>query len=346
MPGTDTTEELIEILDGIEGRRYAVVDAAHFDNLQDLLTDAGLPFHPLYLDEKDPSPDTEIAGPHLVELPSRSSARKLIALADNKPAIVWWVWPEHGEATTDEIYRHLRRLNVAEIPGKPKDPDTTGDDDETKSTEGAASAEAAIHAGDHENHSNHTHDDNEPVAPPDSYNIVIFRHSDPRVMAMLLPLLDAAQVSRLFGDAEAIVIDQDKVASFPRPRQLPLKPRGLLRILPEQYGTLDKRNQSRNDDFIAKYLQRVLPEATHELSRDQLYEMVRQAEANRRSLGIRSQKSAAKWAYLEMFTGGRILQQDGVRRYMTNGEHTPDRKVDLMMRSLSAAYRQIGKTGP
>ena len=169
-------------------------DAAHFDNLQDLLTKAGLPFHPLYLDEKDPAPGAEIAGPHLVELPTRASARKLIALADDKPAIVWWVWPEHGDATTTEIYRHLRRLNVVEIPSDRFDADEHPP---------AATDIGLINQVDH----GHEHAPQPPKT--ESYDLVIFRHADPNAIAMLLPLLDAPQVSRLFGDAMGIVVDTE-----------------------------------------------------------------------------------------------------------------------------------------
>jgi hypothetical protein len=331
-----SVEELVAALDNLPGRKFAVVDAAHFGDLQGELRQADLAFRPLYLDEL--GKDVEAAGPHLVPLTDRNAARRLHALAGEKPAVVWWAWPDQGAATDEAIYRHLRTINMAEIPAE------TGDD----AADGVEPDAPTPHDHAHHDHVHHHHHDVPPPQPSERYELVVFRHADPRVMAMLLPLLDAGQVSRLFGEATGLVVgapDEASAKSFPRPLDLPKKPRGWLKIGRERYEELNVVAQKRHENWIANYLRRVAPEVTRDLSAEQLGDMVRLAESNRRSLGIRTQRAAAKWAYLEMITAGRILQQDGVRRYMTDGEHAPDRKVDLMMRSLSSAYRHLGRQG-
>ena len=47
---------------------FGVVDAAHFDNLPAILTEAGVPSRPLYLSEDEDRTDTRLLGPHLVDL--------------------------------------------------------------------------------------------------------------------------------------------------------------------------------------------------------------------------------------------------------------------------------------
>ncbi|AKI00504.1 protein of unknown function (DUF4123) [Hoeflea sp. IMCC20628] len=311
MPGADTTEELIKILDGIEGRRYAVVDAAHFDNLQDLLNEVGLPFHPLYLDEKDPSPDTEIAGPHLVELPTRGSARKLIALADGKPAIVWWVWPERGDGTTDEIYRHLRRLNVVEIPEENVAPDMPDEEEDSAGTLDAAGEKNG--ARDHGDHG-------PPPAGPQRYELVIFRHGDPSVMAMLLPLLDAALVSRLFGDANYIVVDQGNLASFPRPQFLPEKPRGWFRIERVEYRQIEELRLNWLSQRTGKYLRQYASNYITGMSNTDFHSNTKNWIIEAKKFGVTEESAFRKWCFLQAISKGRIHSNPVFRRHFTGNQ--------------------------
>jgi Domain of unknown function (DUF4123) len=226
---------LIDALERIEGRKFAVLDAAHFDDLQTALKALSLPFTPLYLDERDEN--ALAAGPHLVPLPDRDAAKAVARLCAEKPAVVWWVWPDEGEATQGNLVRHLRGINMAEIPVDRYDADPARPDDDggAAAALAAAEAEAAAHSHAHEGH------DHPPFVPPVRYELVLFRHADASVMAMLLPFLDADQVSRLFGRAAGLVLDAPDhggLRSFPRPQDLPDMPNGWLRIRPEQYEGL------------------------------------------------------------------------------------------------------------
>ena len=325
MNGADNTEELIEVLNGIKGRRYAVVDAAHFDNLQELLNAAGLPFHPLYLDEKDPAPGAEIAGPHLVELPTPSSARKLISLAHGKPAIVWWVWPENGEGTAAEIYRHLRRLNVIEIPSDRFDADEHP---------AAASDTGLI------DHVDHGHEHAPQPPKTESYDLVIFRHADPNVIAMLLPLLDATQVSRLFGDAMGIVVvaqEFDGVREFPRPLSLPPKLGGRLKIKPKQYDGLAPVMDHRSRIRIAAYLRDVAELQTKDFDDSALMQVVHQAEQTGNEMGIASERGLALWAFLIVLTGGAALSSPEVRNRLSSSDNDPDDEIEALVGEIAEA---------
>jgi Domain of unknown function (DUF4123) len=230
---------LIDALESVPGTKFAVIDAAHFDDLQSQLKSLALPFTPLFLDERDEN--ALAAGPHLVPLSDRDAAKAIATLCAEKPAVVWWVWPDEGEATQGNLVRHLRGINMAEIPVDryDSDPALPGDDGGTAAALAAAKAEAAAHSHEHEGH-DHGHD-HPPFVPPVRYELVLFRHADANVMAMLLPLLDADQVSRLFGKASGLVLDAPDhggLKAYPRPQNLPDMSNGWLQIRPEQYEGL------------------------------------------------------------------------------------------------------------
>lgn len=171
---------------------FAVVDAAHFEYLQDTLAAERFNFDALYLDEVE-NPGIA-SGPHLVRVTGLSQIAKLRKLIGDLPACVWWLWPDVITADA-AIHRHLRGLNMVELPYDRFDSDT----------------------------------------PQDryGYEAVLFRHADPNTIAMLLPLLDEDQISRLFGGAQAILVDAPDVCSvrlFKRPEMLPAASRGFLRI--------------------------------------------------------------------------------------------------------------------
>ncbi|MBT9373068.1 DUF4123 domain-containing protein [Rhizobium sp. CSW-27] len=226
-------EQILSALDSLEGRKFAVIDGAHFDDLPSSLLGLNLPLNPLYQEEADP--DLQALGPFLVPLRDRLVARQLHALADGRPALVWWSWPDEGEQSGDAVYRHVRSLNLVEVPtDTPEGVQHDGDDHLKR---------APIAPGPHHHcdHTAHVHGEETVPAPRQLYEPAFLRHADPKVMAALLPLLNAQQVSRLFGQAGGIVLEcpaSGGIRCFARPGHLPPTPQGMLRILPPQYARL------------------------------------------------------------------------------------------------------------
>ena len=141
-------------------------------------------------------------------------------------------WSDSGAETQETIFKHLRTINMAEIPARP-----------AVLAEARAASQAAAHMPNGRDHAGHDHRDHDGDGhgAPGRFDLVLFRHADPNVMAMLLPLLDFAQVSRLFGEATGIVVDSPDaggVRTYARPADLPERPRGWLRIRVEQYDKL------------------------------------------------------------------------------------------------------------
>lgn len=326
-------QSLIDALESIEGRKFAVIDAAHFDDLQSQLKSLSLPFTPLYLDERDDN--ALAAGPHLVPLSDRDAAKAIATLCADKPAVVWWVWPDEGDDAQAAIVRHLRGINMAEIPVNRYDanPVTPGDDGGTAAALAAAKAEAEAHGHAHEGH-DHDHD-HPPFVPPVRYELVLFRHADANVMAMLLPLLDTTQVSRLFGKANGLVLDTPDhggLRSYPRPQNLPDMPNGWLQIKPEQYEGLAEARLQEAAVMVQDYLQRVSPSKIKHIPKDKLAGIVHGWVRQSHSLGVRGLSSHCRWAYLQVITGGTLMNSDAVLNMMT--AFAPEFSADDRVRRL------------
>ena len=260
---------------------------------------AGFAFRPLYLDEQ--KDEVAAAGPFLVPLPDRKAGRRLSGLIGDKPAIVWWSWPDRGEETQEAIFRHLRTINMAEIPAGPADPD-----DPAIIAEARAAEQGAAHMPDGHDHDGHDHAGH----APERYDLVLFRHGDPNVMALLLPLLDFAQVARLFGEATGIVIDSPDaggVRTYARPADLPERPRGWLRIGKDQYDAMSGKRIVASRLRIMAGLRESLGDTIADRDDRTLYRLVSDAEAQGGKLGIVSEQSHFYWAYLFLATDGAIV---------------------------------------
>ena len=282
-----------DVLRRIRGDLYAVVDGAHFDDARATLSGAGLIQRPLFLEGPDPS--AVASGPWLVDLNDRRHLPLLKAVVQDRPAVVYWAW-DHG---VDALYRHLRRLNLVEIPCEPRPPY-----------------------------------DNRRV------ETVLFRHADPNVLAMLLPVLDPAQFARLMGTATGLTFDAPDhggVKTVPRPPNLPDAPNGLLRITPEQDAALSQQLLARSHRRIAKYLVDQLPHDAG-ISAQDLLPIVRKSDETGRKLGIRTERGHARWAYLMMLSGGEVLNTPSATKFIHDGPN-PDRKVKELVKQTAQALR-------
>ena len=101
---------LVDALAALEPAHFAVMDGAHFDNLPAVLEASSLRAIALYLEAVDG--EGLAAGPYLVPLTSQALAQTVSTIVGNLPAVVFWSWP----GTPESLRRHLRGINLAEIP--------------------------------------------------------------------------------------------------------------------------------------------------------------------------------------------------------------------------------------
>ncbi len=179
-----------------------------------------------------------------------------------------------------------------------------------------------------------------PSVAGDTYEAVIFRYADSNVMTWIMNLLDEEQYSRLLGDASCIVVraaGSSKTQVFRAGIKLKPKPSQFrfIRLSMEQMDQLSRECLERSRLRVMSAIRRGAPDETKDLSDVKLREIVIASEHQGYEIGIRSERAHARWAYLNLLTRGRLIKQPGVLEYMQDSRMRPDRKVDLMLRSIS-----------
>ncbi len=295
------TAILLERLE--HARVFAAIDAAKLDFLQEILTSQGLKFDPLYLDEID-APSVA-SGPHLVDISGIGDLQKIQAIIGDSASCVWWIWPDEPDAY-DAIYRHLRGLNMVEIPAGRFDGEQPG--------------------------------------ARTGYEAVLFRHADPEALNGVLEVLDTGQVARLFGPALALVArtpNANDPRLFEKPEDLPLPTRGMLRIASlEQYDAIAESRSTTLRARIAGALYD-LEMDQHGLDADETFEdLAVIAESTGAQIGLESERAFILWAFCGAVAGTGALYSRDLLSFFTGHDETPDDVVE----GIVAGFAQLDQS--
>ncbi len=213
-------------------------------------------------------------------------------------------------ASEPEVFRHLRSINLACIP-RPAD------------------------------------------APPDPFapavESVLFRHWDPSVLSIVLPILEAAQRARLFGPMQRLVLfvpGQDDAPDEARQAvarpDWPPPPRGFLHFSPAQIDAIQSAMAARSHGRIARYLRDTAPDHTSGLDDAALRAVVTASEAEARHWGLRTEAGFGRFAWLMLVTRGGFARMEPARAYVTQGDAQPDRKLRMLMAAVPAHLHAAG----
>ena len=198
MTAQDVTAALVAHFGGLD-HVFAVLDGAQFDNLPQSLVLSDLNSRALYLDRGDNAGDQVVTAPQLVAADTAPALDEVLALVGDAPRAVFWKCPRGG----DVLYRHLRGINMIEIPAS-----SLSRDDQA-----------------------HVRED---------WIQVLFRHADANAMAQVFVALADAEAARVMGPAEGIVFFPDShwageypYLCFERAAHWPAPRPGLPRLSPE-----------------------------------------------------------------------------------------------------------------
>ena len=270
---------------------FATVDGASFDDAPHTFAQAGIQLRSLFVEHRDPA--TVRAGPYLAVLdrPRLGPFLRIDGIAD---AAVFW----RTDATEPILFRHLRSINLVDIPRDPAPPDQ---------------------------------------APAPKTRTVLFRHYDPSVMAIVLRVLTPAQRPRLFGPADAIALYTASVSGARSAKRQPDWPKpepGRLRLTPEQMGAVAAGMDLRSRHKIAAFLRETLPEQTAQMDDADLLNAVTRSEAMGRVWGVRTEAGFGRFAWLMFATGGRFAGCEPAHNFVTAGDGTPNHKLKLLMDAM------------
>lgn len=302
-----TAEALRQALGKMPRPLFAVLDGGLFDDLPGDLTRKNIACRSLFLDHADK--DIELAGPWLVALADEEALNHVTDLALVKPCAVFWSCPG-GDMT---LWRHLRTINEILIPAE------------------AAAGETI------------------PSEPSGEFRRVLFRHWDPNVFASVLPLLSGEQFARAFGPAEVILMNAPDYGGLKRATKRtdwPEPVRGLLRIEPDQIGRLQEAMVHSSRLRIARYLKENIPPNPPGISDETAWRATLANEKTARQLGVQTEAGKARWAYLNIVSDNKATEIPEIRRYIQNGEESPDEQVRSLMHHTIDALRSYAKGAP
>jgi hypothetical protein len=198
------------------------------------------------------------------------------------------------------VFRHLRSLNLVDIP-RPDD------------------------------------------APPDPFaadpETVLFRHWDPSVLALTLPVLQPAQRARLFGPMEAIGLFAPSLGGAREARRRvdwPEPDRGRIRISNAQMTGIAAAMTDRSRRRIAAFLRDAAQVETIGMDDMALIAFVADSETSGRALGLTTELGLSRWAYLMVISGGAIATIEPARAFLTSLPGPPDERIDTMMLAMAA----------
>ena len=293
----------------LDGPVFAVLDGAHWADLPAELARLHVTARSLFLGA---GREAEQAGPWLAELQGPDMTDALVGLVWDRPAAVFWCCPAGDQA----LWRHLRMLGQVRL---------------TQDVSSGTVSPAKHGPGD------------KPAASESE--VVLFRYWDPRVLSDVVPVLDDSGYARLLGPAERVVfLDPRKwggvgVRALARLPDLPIAPRGTMTLDAAQVAAVDASAQQRSNRKTAAYLERNLPELARPMGQDALLDEVARCRSIGASLGLTTERTQMKWAFIMLLTGGCAADTPAITSFIRSGPRAPDQQVDDAMRQATTVAR-------
>lgn len=178
-----------------------------------------------------------------------------------------------------------------------------------------------------------------------AYETVLFRHWDPNVLAVTLPILTVEQHRRFYGNAAGLIFrvhESCGVTSGRRPEALSTKQRGMLRFEAEQIREITAQRVAASHDKIAKYLREVAPQRTGGMEDSALRAEIGRCDRHARELGLTSERDIGRWAFLELLAGYDAESGNALRAmFGIEGGGSPSHRLDLLFRSLETQAARV-----
>jgi hypothetical protein len=237
----------------------------------------------------------------------------LLTLIDGKPVAVFWQYGFGFES----LYKHLRSINMVMIP---KEGFEKIDDEESEDT-----------------------------ADKESHELVTFRHADANVMAQVLPALNLSEISRLIGNAERIVFlpdeewgDKDTYFKASAPEDLPRPATGYFQFSEDTIMRIEKRRGDKSTKKICSYLREVIPQATDELSDEELLVKTKEFIDQARKLGVTSEAAFGRWCYMQFLSKGKLMELKGMKDCFRDNSVSPNQTVSNILKASIEYAKQVG----
>lgn len=293
-----------DALNTVAGKLFAVVDGAHFDDLEDELADLGIPSRSLFL--RGGSEAMRRDGPWLVDIQDEGTRMHIVELALTKHCVVFWLCAGGGNV----LWKHLRTINEVLVP-----------DDRIEGNIGAEGAlikyERVLFR--HWN-SNVLGDIIPTLNKPQRARLC-----GPAQMVFFNGLRPGSL--KQLRDRE---IGDDTL-------------RGPLRFEPGQIGKISQTIADRSRRRIFAFMREHPTPQISTLDDEQLMKKIKFYEAQASEFGIDQHRARLRFSWLMIAGNDRFTEQPGVRHYLRNGPGNPNYRMDLLAEAMAEAALRKGE---
>ncbi|HTU89774.1 MAG TPA: DUF4123 domain-containing protein, partial [Gemmataceae bacterium] len=233
------------------------------------------------------------AGPYLAALdrPRLGAFLRVDGIAN---AAVFW----RADATEPVLFRHLRSINIVDIPGDPQPP--------------AAKTRTVLFR----------HYDPSVMA-------IVLRVLTPAQRARVF---GPAEAIALYAVSVGGARSAKRQPDWPKPEN------GRLHLASAQMEPVAAGMDLRSRHAIAAFLRDAAHDATAPMDDAALLNFVEDSNAKGRELGIATERGLARWAYLILITRGEIADSKPARHMIADGRDAPDIVVgNLLLAAANAA---------
>lgn len=172
---------------------------------------------------------------------------------------------------------------------------------------------------------------------------VLFRHWDPAVLALMLPLLEPEQRPQLFGPmtrAAFYSADAGQVLEATARHDWPPAPRGPLEFSQAQMEQTAEAMKARSHRAVARFLRRNAEPHTAAMDDAALLRFVDAADAESRQWGVRYEAGIGRFAWLLLVTEGRLRQMPEARTFILGDGSASDDRLRQLMQAMALKLRQ------
>lgn len=189
-------------------------------------------------------------------------------------------------------------------------------------------------------------------APPDPFaaedESVLFRHWDPSVIVLVLPVLDPTQRARLFGPLRVMGLQAKSLGGAREAKwreDWPAAPSGRLKISAAQMAAIVNGMVNRSRQAVVDYLRKVAPAQTNQQDELSLLAFIAAAEDSGGSLGLKTERALGQWAYLLLISQGNIAKSREATTYIRDGAGRPDINIDTLLLGIATELGRRGLSG-
>jgi len=270
---------------------FAVMDGAHFDDLQSEMGRKNIPCRSLFLGA---GRETELNGPWLVSLPDEDVENYVAGLAAERPCSVFWSCPD-GE---DVLYRHLRSLNEVLIPK------SALPEDVSKASVIAAKDYARVLFRHYD---------------PNVLGGVVPSINDAQFARFIGPAQEVVWYAPDYGGRRSAIKEDG----------LPDAPRGPLKLEEANIKEIERRRDEALRRWRVAYLKDCAPTQSARKSDAELAQFVLDEERKITAYGVQGQDKIAMWTFMQITSPTDLNKQEVIRRVLSTKElkTTPDERV-------------------